>query len=89
LCHTAVPVKLGERTIGFLQTGQIAQDSPSVAGFEKIARQLTDWGVPMDLKSLEDAYYRCRVLTQNQYSGLLGTDPPIGNLCSTAFGHGK
>ena len=71
LCHTAVPIKLGERTISFLQTGQIALDSPSVAGFEKIARQLADWGVPMDLKSLEDAYYRCRVLTQNQYSGLI------------------
>jgi AraC-like DNA-binding protein/ligand-binding sensor protein len=71
LCHTAVPVKLGERTIGFLQTGQIALHSPSVAGFEKIGRQITDWGVPMDLKSLEDAYYRCKVLTQNQHSGLI------------------
>jgi ligand-binding sensor protein len=31
LCHTAVPVKLGERTIGFLQTGQVALDLPSAA----------------------------------------------------------
>ena len=66
-----MPVKLGERTIGFLQTGQVAMEVPSAAGFEAIARQLTDWGVPMDLKSLEDAYYRCRVLTRNQYSGLI------------------
>ena len=71
LCHTAVPVKLGERMIGFLQTGQIALDLPSAAGFEAIARQLTDWGVPMDLKRLEDAYYRSRVLSQDQHAGLI------------------
>jgi hypothetical protein len=34
LCHTAVPVKLGDRTIGFLQTGQVAPELPSTAGFE-------------------------------------------------------
>jgi len=71
LCHTAVPVKLGERTIGFLQTGQVAPDLPSPAGFEAIARQLTDWGVPVDLKRLEDAYYRSRVLSQDQYAGVI------------------
>ena len=71
LCHTAVPIKLGERTIGFLQTGQIALDLPSAPGFEVIAQQLTDWEVPMDLKRLEDAYYRSRVLSQAQYAGLI------------------
>jgi AraC-like DNA-binding protein/ligand-binding sensor protein len=71
LCHTAVPVKLGERTIGFLQTGQVALELPSAAGFEAIARQLTEWGVPMDLKSLEGAYYRSRVLSQDQYAAVI------------------
>src|SRR5690242_4795673 len=28
LCDTAVPIKLGERTIGFLQTGQVACEAP-------------------------------------------------------------
>lgn len=71
LCHTAVPVKVGDRTIGFLQTGQVALDLPSAAGFESIARQLTKWAVHMDLKSLEDAYYRSRVLSREQYAGLI------------------
>ncbi|HEY1476856.1 MAG TPA: helix-turn-helix domain-containing protein [Chthoniobacterales bacterium] len=71
LCHTAVPVKLGERTIGFLQTGQVALDVPSAARFEGIARQLIDWEVPVDLKRLEDAYYRSRVLSPDQYAGLI------------------
>jgi|SRR5271165_2898096 len=46
LCHTAVPIKLGERTIGFLLTGQIALDLPSPDRFEAIARQVTEWGSP-------------------------------------------
>jgi len=64
-------VKLGERTIGFLQTGRVALEVPSAAGFEAIARQLTDWGAPVDLKNLEDAYYRSRVLSQDQYAGFI------------------
>ena len=71
LCHTAVPVKLGERTIGFLLTGQVALELPSPARFEAIARQLTDWGVPIDRKRLEDAYYHSRVLSPDQYAGLV------------------
>jgi len=46
LCHTAVPLKLGSRAIGFLQTGQVALDLPSAVGFEAIKRQLAVWGVP-------------------------------------------
>jgi AraC-like DNA-binding protein/ligand-binding sensor protein len=71
LCHTAVPVKLGERTIGFLLTGQVALDVPSAARFEAIARQLIDWEVPVDLKRLENGYYRSRVLSPDQYAGLI------------------
>jgi AraC-like DNA-binding protein/ligand-binding sensor protein len=71
LCHTAVPIKLGDRTMGFLQTGQVALELPSPAGFEAITRQLTDWGVAVDLSRLQDAYYHSRVLSPNQYSGLI------------------
>ena len=66
-----MPVKLGERTIGFLLTGQIALDLPSPARFEAIARQLTEWGVSMDRNRLEDAYYQSRVLSSDQYAGLI------------------
>ena len=73
LCHTVVPVKLANRTIGFLQTGQVALKPPSAAGFESIARQLlADWGVAVNLSQLRDAYYHSKVLSQNQYFGLSG-----------------
>jgi AraC-like DNA-binding protein/ligand-binding sensor protein len=70
LCHTAVPIKLGERAIGFLLTGQIALDSPSPDRFEAIFRQLADPGVKIDRKRLEDVYYQSRVFSPQQYAGL-------------------
>jgi AraC-like DNA-binding protein/ligand-binding sensor protein len=71
LCHTAVPVRLGDRTIGFLQTGQVSLELPSAAGFEAITRQLADWGIPVEPSQLLDAYYHSRVLSPDQYSGLI------------------
>jgi hypothetical protein len=52
-----------------LQTGQVALELPSPAGFEAITRELTDWGVAVDFSRLP--YYHSRVLSPNQYSGLI------------------
>ena len=71
LCHTVVPIKLGEHTIGHLVTGQVGLDLPSPDRFEAIARQLSEWGVPFDRKRLEDAYYHSRVLSPDRYAGLI------------------
>jgi hypothetical protein len=46
-----------------LQTGQVALEMPSAAGFEAIIRQLGDWGVSVDLNRLRNTYYRSRVLS--------------------------
>src|ERR1051325_5788794 len=45
LCETAVPVKLGSQTIGFLQTGQIMRQKPSTAGFDRAIAAGKDLGV--------------------------------------------
>jgi AraC-like DNA-binding protein len=71
LCHTAVPIKLGERTIGFLLTGQIALGLPSADRFEAIIRQVTRWGNVIDLKRLETVYYQSRMLAPDQYDGFI------------------
>ena len=44
LCDTAVPVKLGDKLIGFLQTGQVFTRPPTEAQFEKAANQALAWG---------------------------------------------
>src|ERR1700745_3560137 len=50
LSETAIPIRLGERRIGFLQTGQIALKKPSKAGFARIVTKIIDWGLQIDLK---------------------------------------
>jgi ligand-binding sensor protein len=70
LCDTTVPIKLGERTVGFLQTGQVALREPSQVGFKKICAKLIEWGLKIDLTRLEDAYFNTRVLTQRQYAAV-------------------
>lgn len=71
LCDTAVPVRAGEKTIGFLQTGQVALRKPNAVQFNKITQQLVDWGVTVDLTQLKDAYYHSRTLPPQQYTAMV------------------
>jgi AraC-like DNA-binding protein/ligand-binding sensor protein len=71
LCDSAVPVRVGENLIGFLQTGQILLHTPAQQEFAKITRQLLKWGAEVDLKRLEEAYFQTRVLDRRQYDSIL------------------
>jgi AraC-like DNA-binding protein/ligand-binding sensor protein len=71
LSDTTVPIKLGERTVGFLQTGQVALREPSKGGFKKISAKLIEWGLKIDLIRLEEAYFNTKVLTQRQYAAVI------------------
>ena len=70
-CDTAVPVRVGDRVVGFLQTGQVALRKPNTQQFEKIAKQVIEWGLQIDLSKLEDAYFHSRVLTSRQYTAMI------------------
>jgi AraC-like DNA-binding protein/ligand-binding sensor protein len=71
LCDSAVPIRVGEDLIAFLQTGQILLHRPNRREFSRIARQLIQWGADVDLKRVEEAYFRSRVLTKPQYESIL------------------
>lgn len=71
LCDTAVPVRLGERTIGFLQTGEVGLKKPSRAKFKKITQKIVEWGSQIDLKRLEDAYFHSKVLSPHRYAAAI------------------
>jgi AraC-like DNA-binding protein/ligand-binding sensor protein len=71
LCDSAVPVRVGENLIGFLQTGQILLHTPAKAEFARVTRQLLKWGAEVDLKRLEEAYFQTRVLDRRQYDSIL------------------
>src|SRR4051812_21768799 len=71
LCDSAVPVRVGENLVAFLQTGQILLHTPTKAQFARTTRQLVKWGTEVDLKRLEEAYFQTRVLTKKQYESIL------------------
>lgn len=71
LCDAAVPVRLGDRVLGFLRTGQVLTENPSEADFDRASVQLLKWGAEIDLKKLRDAYFASKVLTNEQYSSFI------------------
>ena len=68
LSDTAVPVRLGEKLIGFLQTGQVFRKKPSAAQFDRTAKIISDWGIEADVNELKHAYFDTRVLSPKQYA---------------------
>src|SRR6516164_1922189 len=71
LSDTAVPVKLGQRIIGFLQTGQVALKQPGQAGFKSISGKILEWAPKIDLAQLEEAYLNSKVFTRRQHAAVI------------------
>jgi AraC-like DNA-binding protein len=66
LCESAVPVKLGTETIGFLQTGQVMRQKPTTAGFQRAVAQAKTLGVEVDTAKAKEAYFATPVLSQRK-----------------------
>jgi len=71
MCDTAVPVRLGDRLIGFLQTGQIFRKKPSSAQFDRVSRVVATWGLNVERKKLEEAYFGTRVVSARQHESVV------------------
>lgn len=71
LCESAVPVRVGEKIIAFLQTGQILLHRPDAKQFSKVAQELIALGTEADLKKAEEAWFATSVLKESQYQSLL------------------
>jgi AraC-like DNA-binding protein/ligand-binding sensor protein len=71
LSETIVPVRLGERLIGFLQTGQVFRNEPTQSQFERTARLLAKWGVEVDRVALRQTYFSTRVVPARQHEAVI------------------
>jgi len=71
LCDSAVPVRVGENVIAFLQTGQILLHEPTKEQFTRTTAQLLRYGAEIDVKQLEEAFFQTRVLERRQYEAVL------------------
>lgn len=71
LCDTAVPVRLGDRLIGFLQTGQVFRKQPTEAMFERASRLVEQWGVHVDRTALHKAYFLTKTVPPKQHEAVV------------------
>jgi len=66
LCETAVPVKLGPQTIGFLQTGQVMREEPTEASFQRAVEQARKLDVDIGDERTRQAYFATPVASQRK-----------------------
>jgi AraC-like DNA-binding protein len=71
LVDTAVPVRLGEKLIGFLQTGQVLRKNVSDTQIDRTAKLIAEWGVGMTRDQLQSAYLGTKVLSSKQYDSMI------------------
>jgi AraC-like DNA-binding protein/ligand-binding sensor protein len=67
LSESLVSIRLGEKTIAYLQTGQVLLREPSEKQFRSTVRQLAKWKADVDVAPLREAYFQTRVLPRAHY----------------------
>jgi AraC-like DNA-binding protein len=71
LCETAIPVKLGEQLVGFLQTGQVFRKKPNAAQCDRVAKLVSEWGLEADPEKLRRLYLETRVVSQREHEAIV------------------
>jgi len=71
LAETAVPLRVGEKVIGFLRTGEVMLHNPTQRDFARASRRLLELGVKVDSKELREAYFHTRVVSPKQYESMV------------------
>jgi AraC-like DNA-binding protein/ligand-binding sensor protein len=68
LSETVVPLRLGNRLIGFLRSGQVFRRRPTPRRFQRTLKLLTSWGVNLERDVLQEAYFGTRVVKPQQHA---------------------
>ncbi|MGZ8938190.1 MAG: helix-turn-helix domain-containing protein [Limisphaerales bacterium] len=71
MSDTAVPVKLGDRLVGFLHTGQIFRKKPTDAQFGKVAQLAKEWGLQIPQEQLRAAWFKTRVMSTREHEAIV------------------
>jgi YesN/AraC family two-component response regulator len=71
LRETAVPLRIGEKTIGFLRTGEVLLEKPQALHFARVAKQLRAWGLESKLEEFKTAFLKSPVLSPKRYDSIV------------------
>jgi AraC-like DNA-binding protein len=72
LCDTAVPVRLGDRLLGYLQTGQVFRRKPGENQFNRVFKLMTEWGLAASEDEARKAYFSGKVVSGKQHEAVVG-----------------
>jgi AraC-like DNA-binding protein len=70
LTETAVPVKLGDETIGFLRVGQVVRRAPNRADAVKVRATVTQCGVPFT-RAHQSAWEKNALIPPDRYDAIV------------------
>jgi AraC-like DNA-binding protein len=71
LCDTAVPVRLGDKLIGYLQTGQLFRRKPTETQFQRTLKLAREWGIEVSEPELRAAYFNSRLLSTREHDAMV------------------
>jgi AraC-like DNA-binding protein/ligand-binding sensor protein len=71
LTETAVPVRLGEEVIGFLQTGQVILDQSDDEALEKNSKEVLRFGLSLKDEATRKRYFDSPHLSPKQYEAAI------------------
>jgi len=71
LCEAAVPVRLGDKVIGFLQTGQVLAEKPTPAQIERVVANARKLGAEQTPEALRTAYLKTPIVSREKFRSTL------------------
>jgi AraC-like DNA-binding protein/ligand-binding sensor protein len=71
LSDSAVPVRMSDRLVGYLQIGQVFRRKPTEEQFNKVLQLCKKWGLDADPESLRKAYFSGKVITQKEHDSAI------------------
>jgi AraC-like DNA-binding protein len=71
LNETAVPLRLGEKLIGYLRTGEVLPHQPTAQSFSRVVQRLEKLGAKVDGEKLRAAYFRSPVFPAERYESAM------------------
>jgi len=66
-----VPLRIGDKTIGFLCTGEVLLQKPRPPQLARVAKQLREWGLGARIEEFKTALLQSRVLTPKHYESIV------------------
>jgi YesN/AraC family two-component response regulator len=70
LTESAVPIRVGENVLGYLQTGQVLLQKPSQTAFRRVSQDLA-FDKQANSEELKKAYFETRVVQKKQYDAVI------------------